>query len=168
MTQTPVRAREKELYIIQSLANLVAIVTVELFVKFRGRDRWVEAVRPARWLRIAEVIPLGLQLAFYLVISIGETISGDLSSAGQLVLAAVILLLCILAWLRPLEGGAALIAITASMIVVATTSVLEPSRPASSLLSPMINLVAAPQIISGVLFQSAGLLARRANAVHSV
>jgi hypothetical protein len=151
---------EKDLRMIQSLANLVAIVVVGLIVLLRGRDRRVGAVSSARWLRLAAVVPLLLQLGFFLMFAIGEMTSGDLSGAGHLVQAAVVALLGILAWMRPLEGGAALIVVAALMIIGYKTG-LDPSRPVASVLSPMITILAAPQLISGVLFFIAGILGRR-------
>jgi len=88
-------------------ANIVAIAVVGILVLRRGRDRRVESIKSARWLRIAGLVPLGLQVAISLVFGIGEMASGDLSGAAHLLQAAVITLLGVLAWMRPLEGGIA-------------------------------------------------------------
>jgi hypothetical protein len=85
--------------------------------------------------------------------------SGDLSGAGHLLQVAVTALLGILAWMRPLEGGAALF--TVGFIVGVVTSI---PLPESTVISPAIMIMAAPQIVSGALFFIAGMLARSATA----
>jgi hypothetical protein len=72
-------------------------------------------------------------------------------------------LLGILAWMRPLEGGVALLGGAALFIVSFIVGVVSSfPLPESSVISPAIMIMAAPQIVSGVLFFIAGMLARSA------
>ena len=145
------------------IANIVAIAAMGFLVWRRGRDRRAGSIRPARWLRIAGLIPLGLQVAFFLLFGIGEMAGGELGGAGHLVQAAVIALLGLLAWLRPIEGGAALVGIAVLFTVTFIAGVAASSAvPEPTAISPGLLILAAPQLISGVLFFIAGMLARRA------
>ena len=150
---------------ILTLANIAAIVAIGLLVVLRGRDRHVGSIHSARWLRIAGLIPLGLQVAILLLFGVGEMTGGDLSGAAHLAEVAAIALLAILAWMRPLEGGIALFVAGA---VYAASFVIQVVRfmplPRSSILSPAMLIQGAPQMLSGVLFFIAGMLARRATA----
>jgi len=148
---------------IRFLANIVAIATMGLLVLRRGRDQRAGSIRPAHWLRLAGLIPLGLQVAIFLLFGIGEMASGDLSGAGHLLQVAVTALLGMLAWMRPLEGGAALFGVAALFIVNSIVGVVTSMPlPESTAISPAIMIMAAPQIVSGALFFIAGMLARNA------
>jgi len=145
------------------LANIVAIAAVGFLVLRRGRDQRAGRSRSAHWLRIAGLIPLGLQVAIFLLFGIGEMASGELGGAGHLLQVAVTALLGILAWMRPIEGGAALFGGAAFFIVSFIVSMVTSiPLPESSVISPAIMIMAAPQIVSGVLFFFAGMLARSA------
>ncbi len=85
--------------------NIVAIVVMGFLVWHRGRDQRAGSIKAAHWLRIAGLIPLGLEVAILLFFGFGEMGSGDLSGVSHLLPAVPIVLLGILAWLRPLEGG---------------------------------------------------------------
>jgi hypothetical protein len=135
------------------LANIVAIAAVGFLVLRRGRDARAGSIRPAHWIRIAGLTPLGLQIAIFLLFGVGEMAAGDLSGAGHLLQVAVTALLGILAWMRPLEGGVAL------FIVGMVTSI---PFPESAVMSSGIMIMAAPQVVSGALFFIAGMLARGA------
>jgi hypothetical protein len=143
------------------LANIAAIAAVGFFVLCRGRDQHAGSIRSAHWLRIAGLIPLGLQVAIFLLFGVGEMAAGDLSGAGHLLQVAVAALLGILAWMRPLEGGVALFGGATLFLVGMVTSI---SFPESAVMSPAIVIIAAPQVVSGALFFIAGMLARRATA----
>lgn len=145
------------------LANIVAIAAVGFLVLRRGRDQRAGGIRSAHWLRIAGLIPLGLQVLIYLVFGIGEMTSGDLGGAGHLLQVAVTALLGMLAWMRPLEGGIALF-VCGALSVIGLIVALVPSGPLpeGAVLSPALMITAVPQIVSGVLFFIARLLARRA------
>ena len=96
-----------------------------------------------------------MQVAFLLLFGIGEMASGDLSGAGHLLPAAASALLALLAWLRPLEGGVALFiagVVTAIPVI------------ASGVISSAPFIMAAPQIVSGVLFLAAGMLGANSGA----
>jgi hypothetical protein len=142
--------------------NIVAIVIMGLLVWRRGRDQRVGSIKAAHWLRIAGLIPLGLEVAILLFFGFGEMGSGDLSGVSHLLPAVAIVLLGILAWLRPLEGGIALFAGGALFIIIFFAS-LAASTPGPSItgISSAIMILAVPQLVSGVLFFIAGLLSRR-------
>ena len=145
------------------LANIVAIAAVGFLVLRRGRDQRAGGIRSAHWLRIAGFIPLGLQVAVFLLFGIGEMMSGDLGGAGHLLQVAVTAPLGILAWMRPLEGGVALFGGGALFIVGFIISVVTSSAvPEYTVISPAIMIMAVPQTVSGALFFIAGILARRA------
>lgn len=149
---------------ILAFANIVAIAVMGFLVLRRGPDRHTASIRPARWLRGAGSIPLGLQVAIYLLFGIGEMLSGDLSGAGHLLPAAATTLLGILAWLRPLEGGIALLGGAALFIGVFIAGVASAIGPESAAISPALLITAAPQLVSGTLFFIAGMLSRRSIA----
>jgi len=147
---------------LQLIVNIVVIAVVASIVLRRGRDRRAGSVRAARWLRVAGLVPLGLQVAVFLVFGFGEMASGDLSGVAHLLPAAAIILLGVLAWLRPLEGGIALIAAGALVMMAFIAGVFASGpAPESAAMSPAIMIVAVPQLISGVLFCIAGMLTRR-------
>jgi hypothetical protein len=148
---------------ISLLANIAAIAVVGFLVLRWGRDRRAGSIQSAHWLRIAGLIPLGLQVAIFLLFGIGEMAGGDLSGAGHLLQVAVIVLLGILAWMRPLEGGVALFCGGALFVVDFIVGVVTSGPlPESGAVSPAILIMAAPQMVSGVLFFIAGMLARGA------
>jgi hypothetical protein len=148
------------------LANLVVIAVLGLLVLRRGRDRRVENVRAAHLLRIAALIPLGLQGAVFLLFGVAEMAGGDLSGAGHLVQLAVPVLLAILAWMRPLEGGIGML-VGGAVSAVPFVAALVAARPAAepTVMSPALVILAVPLMISGALFFIAGLLARRATTI---
>lgn len=140
------------------LTNLVAIVVTGLFVWRYGREQRVENIRPARRLRRAGLVPLGLQIAVLLLFGIGEIAAGDAGGAGHLVEALVVALLTAVTWLRPLEGG---IALLVSGILFAISVIVSAAPPQVAMIISALGILAAPQIISGALFSIAGLVARR-------
>jgi hypothetical protein len=135
------------------LANIVVIVVVGFFVWRRGGDWRVGSVGSARWLRIAALVPLALQAMVLVLFGIGEMASGDLSGAGHLLQIGVPALLAFLAWMRPLEGGAALFAVGTLLVISMVSPV---TRAESAVISPALMILAAPQIVSGALFFIAG------------
>ena len=141
--------------------NLVCIGVMGFLVWHRGCDQRVGSIRSAHWLRIAAFILLGLQVAIFLVFGIGEMASGGLGGVAHLLPAAAIVLLGILAWMRPLEGGVTLFTAAAIFLVSLLASI--PGRGFDAV-SPVIMITAVPQIVSGVLFFTAGMLARGKNA----
>ena len=143
------------------VTGIAVLVILSFLVWRRGRDRRVANVPAARWLRIAAVVPLALQAAVFVLFGIGEMAGGDLSGAGHLLQLAPTVLLAVLAWLRPLEGGLALLAmgiLEAATIVGAIAGAGEGAIP-----SPALLILAGPYLISGALFFLAGRLARRSS-----
>ena len=144
-------------------ANIVAIAAVGFLVWRRGRDQHAGSTRSAHWLRVAGLVPLGLQVAIFLLFGISEIASGDLGGAGHLLQAAATTLLGMLAWMRPLEGGIALLAGAALFIIRFIVGVVSSTPlPESAVMSPAIGIAAVPQIVAGALFFIAGLLTRSA------
>jgi hypothetical protein len=145
------------------IANIVAVAVVGFLVLRCGRDQRVGNIKAAHWLRIAGLIPLGLQVLIYLVFGIGEMASGELGGAMHLLEAIVIALLGMLAWMRPLEGGIALFVCgTFSAIGFIVALVASGPLPEGAVISSSVIITAVPQIVSGVLFFIAGMLARSA------
>jgi hypothetical protein len=146
------------------LFNILAIVVMGILVWRRGRDQRVGSITAAHWLRIAGLMPLGLEVAILLFFGFGEMGSGDLSGMSHLLPAVPIVLLGILAWLRPLEGGIALFAGGALFVIIFLTS-LAASTPGPGItgISSAMMIMAVPQLVSGGLFFIAGLLGKRAS-----
>jgi hypothetical protein len=141
------------------LINLAVVAGVGFLVWRLGRDRRVEGIPSARWLRIAALVFLAVPVAIELLFGVGEMLGGDLSGAVHLLGVAVTALLAILVWMRPLEGGVLLCAGAGTLTIILLTAVV---RAGGAVVSPAIWIQAAPQVISGVLFFIAGLLGQRA------
>ena len=129
---------------------LAVLITGLVGLRF-GRDRRGEGLGIVRGLKGAGLIPLGLQAGVLLLFGAGEMLSGDLSGAGHLIPLATTLLLASLAWVRPVEGGIAL-------LVVGAAGTQEYRGGAASLI--MVD----PQLVSGCLFLVAGALGWKAAA----
>ena len=136
--------------VVYALVNIIAIVVVGVVAVLRGRDQRVGRIGWVRGLLIVGLIPLGLQAVIFLLLGAAEIASGDLSGAGHLVSLAATVLLAVLAWKRPIEGGIALLIVGIAI---------------SAQLSDMI--MAAPQIVSGGLFLVGGIAAWRATTVEA-
>jgi hypothetical protein len=132
---------------VAAIVSIIAILAVGLVLVLRGPATYVGQSRTARWLAVVALVPLGLQVAVYLVFGIGEMASGDWSGAGHLVPAIATGVLGFLCWKRPLEGGVAL-------LLVGVITLLLTSGGAA------ILIVAAPMLLSGALFLASGLVAR--------
>jgi len=143
------------------LANIVTAIVVAFLVWRRGPDRRVGSVRSARLLRTAALVPLGLLAAVFLAFGLGEMTGGDPSGAGHLLSVAGIAVLGVLAWKRPLEAGAGLLA--AGVLFAVSVAVAVP-RGEGTAISPSVLILGAPQMLSGALFLIAGWLGRRAAA----
>jgi len=144
--------------------NIVAIVVLGFLVWRRGRDQRVGSIKAAHGLRIAGLIPLGLEVAILLFFGFGEMGSGDLSGISHLFPAIPIMLLGILAWLRPLDGGIALFA-GGTLFIIIFLAGLAASTPGPGItgISSAMMIMAVPQLVSGGLFFIAGLLGKRAS-----
>lgn len=132
---------------VAALVSIVAILALGLLLVLRGPATYVGKSRTARRLAIAALVPLGLQVAVYLIFGIGEMASGDWSGAGHLVPAIATGVLGFLCWKRPLEGGVVLLVVGVIILVVV-------SGGAAML------IMAAPMLLSGALFLASGLVAR--------
>ena len=133
------------------LANIVAIVIVGFFVIRHGRDPRVVTLRRAHGLRITALIPLGFQVAIFLLFAVGEMTAGDLSGAGHLLQVAVVAPLGMLAWMRPFEGGIALFVV--GIVIAISFLTIE-------VMIPALAILASPHLVSGVLFFLAGVDSR--------
>jgi len=142
--------------------NIVAIVVLGFLVWRRGRDQRVGSIKAAHGLRIAGLLPLGLEVAILLFFGFGEMGSGDLSGISHLFPAIPIMLLGILAWLRPLDGGIALFAGGALFIIIFLAGLAASTPgPGITAISSAMMILAVPQLVSGLLFFIAGLLSRQ-------
>ena len=129
------------------IIGVFAIVIVGFILLRKGRDQRVRNHLTARWLMVAGFILLGLQVGVFLLFGFGEMASGDFSGAGHLLPAVSTLLLALLAWRRPLEGGVALVLLgILSRVGVSGT--------------PALLILVAPPLVSGLLFLFAGWVAR--------
>jgi hypothetical protein len=127
------------------LVSILAILVVGFFVLRRGQDQIARQNRTARGLMAGGLIPLGLQVAIYLLFGIGEMASGDLSGAGHLLPAISSVLLGVLSWQQPQKGAALfLVGVVTAAGLQNTTATL---------------IMAAPQILSGLLFLIGGMIA---------
>ncbi len=129
------------------IIGVLAIAIVGFILTRKGRDQRVRNHQTARWLMIAGVIPLVLQVAVFLVFGIGEMASGDISGAGHLLPVVTNILLALLAWRRPVESGVALVLVgVLSGVTVRGT--------------PALLILVVPAIVSGLLFLIAEWVAR--------
>lgn len=87
------------------LIYLIAVVILGVIVLLRGQDKHLERKKTVNGLLLSGFIVLGLQALFYLIFAVGEMLGGDMSGAGHLVPVLALLLLGLLVWRRPLEGG---------------------------------------------------------------
>jgi hypothetical protein len=138
----------------QILVSLISIAVVGFIVLRSGRDTRVEGIAWVRGTMIAALIPLGLQAAVLALFGLGEMLSGDLSGAGHLLSLLTTVLTAFLAWTRPLEGGIALVV----MGLVAATGYRDLTS---------IGIMSAPQLVSGLLFLTAAVGARRSRHMNN-
>ncbi len=134
------------------VANIVAIAVMGFLVARHRRERAAASTGWAHGLRIAALVPLGVQMAVFIAFGIDALASGDINGVGHLLQTALVAALTLLVWRRPLEGGVAL------FIIGAVTS-LSLSQSAAPGFARMI--LTAPQTASGVLFFIAALLSQR-------
>ena len=128
--------------IVDAIAIMVlGVIAIRLRAQRVGLTGW------GRALSIAALIPLGLQSAVFLLFGAGEMLSGDMSGAGHLISLAAAVFLALLAWRSPLEGGVAL-------LLVGLVTLVQFSDGTA------ITIMAAPQLLSGVLFFVGGMLGR--------
>ena len=129
------------------IASIVLIVLVGAVTLRVGLDR---RAHDSGWCRASMgvgLIPLGVQIVVLGLFGFGEMASGDLSGSGHLISLTVSLLLGVLAWLRPIEGGLALLAVGAATYPLYYDATAR-------------WILAAPQLISGAILLLAGVAAR--------
>jgi hypothetical protein len=105
-------------------------------------------------LRWAALLVVGLAVAFWLFMGIGEMASGDLSGASHLVPAVLVAGVSFLAWKSPLVGGLVLVALG----VVASIFFFTPGRPG------ILAITGGPFLLGGLLFVAVAALTRPARA----
>ncbi len=149
------------------IANILAVAVIGVLVLSRGPDRSVANMRSARWLRITALFALGLPVAILLLFGIGEMAGGEVGGGMHLLELIIIAALGILAWMRPVAGGIALLICGALSAAGFTAFILSQPPPEGSAVSLSVVIVAVPQMISGALFLMAGLSGRRATTTHA-
>jgi len=112
-------------------------------------------MKKTKGLMIAALIFPGIPLAILLLFAIGETVGGDWSGLGHLVLAVPIALLMWLGWKRPLWGGIFLL-----VLGLILASIFANPMRGKDWLAPLLIII-APLILSGILFLSAARLEKR-------
>ncbi len=144
------------------LANLIAIVVLGILVLRQGPDPRIKVSPPAPAVRIVACIVLGIPLAIFLVFGIGEMVGGDLSGAMHLLQALFVILLGVLAWMRPFEGGVTLCLCGVAVAGLFLFDLMVAPSPEGSVLSPALIILALLPLLAGTLFLITGILARRA------
>lgn len=140
------------------LANLIAIVVLGILVLRRGSDPRIKSSTPARVLRIVACIILGIPLVVFLIFGIGEMVGGDLSGGMHLVEALV----GILAWKRPFEAGIILCLSSLALGGFFLINLLADHVREGPINFHSLLILVLPTLITGILFLSAGIMARRA------
>ncbi|MBM4424547.1 MAG: hypothetical protein FJ030_14360 [Chloroflexi bacterium] len=107
----------------------------------------------ARWTQGGAFTLLGLFVAFWTFMGVGEMIGGDLSGGAHLVPAAIVVALMLLAWKRPLLGGIFLgiIGLLASIYFLSLRSGLAG-----------VLLISGPVLIAGALIIAVSLMRAKA------
>lgn len=136
---------------------VVAGVLIVLVLR-RGGEGPANGVPGVRRLRLAALVPLALQGGVFALFGVGEMAGGDLSGAVHFLQLALVLLLGLLAWWRPVEGGAGLFLVG---LVTAASLAGADLRGAVGRVAPALIILALPCVLSGALFLAAGLRARR-------
>ncbi|MBN1920700.1 MAG: hypothetical protein JW892_05610 [Anaerolineae bacterium] len=143
------------------IANIAAIVVLFIIVLRRGPDLRIQTNRSAQRLRIAACVFLAIPLAIFLIFGIAEMVGGDINGVMHLVEALVVVLVGILAWKRPFEAGI-ILCLSSLALTGFFLSILLPN-PAHE--GPInfysLLIVVLPTLITGSLFLSAGIVARR-------
>lgn len=144
------------------LANLIAIVVLGILVLRRGSDPRIKSSTPARVLRIVACIILGIPLVVFLIFGIGEMVGGDLSGGMHLVEALIVVLVGILSWKRPFEAGIILCLSSLALGGFFLINLLADHVREGPINFHSLLILVLPTLITGILFLSAGIMARRA------
>ena len=132
------------------VVHALAVVVVALVAWRFGRDRRGKGISLVRWPKIVALIPLGLQVCIFTMANTGLIPPGYVGGARTLIPLAAAVLLAVLAWMRPVEGGVALLA-------VGVASLLEYHGDETA-----TTFMAYPELVSGCLFLVAGMAGWRA------
>lgn len=135
---------------------LLAVVVLAFFIARKPADVEVRRRPLPRGLEYAALAALGLGVAFWLMMGLGEMIGGDFSGVAHLPAALVAGLLMGLAWRRPWETGLALLALglTLGVYFFVVSNGFQDGFGAPLLL-------ALPNVFVGGLLTLAAWLARR-------
>jgi len=106
-------------------------------------------------LKIVALIPPGLATAILLLFAVGETVGGDWSGLGHLVLAVPIGILMWLGWKRPLWGGILLLLMGLLVSFLFSNVLRSPEWLATFL------IMVAPLLLSGLVLLGASGLERK-------
>lgn len=137
---------------IQVFVNLFSGLLLAALVWRKGRASLPSGSKAVRYLKRAGVLFLAAQVMVYALFGFGEILEGDWSGAGHLVQALIVTALAWLAWLRPREGGLALLAGVAAFVF---SFAFAGSLPEMSVLSASILIIALPQALAGLCFWQA-------------
>ncbi|MBU6359807.1 MAG: hypothetical protein KGS46_07265 [Chloroflexi bacterium] len=138
---------------IQVFVNLISGLLLAALAWRKGRVRLPCNSKAVRYFKIAGALLLGAQVAVYALFGFGEIVGGDWSGAGHLLQALIVTALAVLAWLRPREGGLALLIGAAAFVF--SFAIAAGSLPTMSVLSASIVIIAAPQALAGLCFWQA-------------
>ncbi|MCW1970256.1 MAG: hypothetical protein KIH69_019260 [Anaerolineae bacterium] len=137
---------------IQVVVNLFSGLLLAALVWRKGRACLPSGSKAVRYFKRAGVLFLAAQVAVYALFGFGEIFGGDWSGAGHLAQALITTALAVLAWLRPREGGLALLAGVAAFVF---SFFIAGSLPAMSVLFASIVIIALPQALAGLCFWQA-------------
>lgn len=113
----------------------------------------------AKQLKVAGLTLLLIPVAVLLILTIGETVGGDLSGLAHLVMLAPLVILAIFAWKKPSLGGKILVVIASLLWIIdlANAVLLRVVGREGMGIGPLIGtgmLIFVPLIISGLLFMA--------------
>jgi hypothetical protein len=114
----------------------------------------------AKQLKVAGLIPLLIPIALLLLFTIAETVGGDLSGLGHLIMLAPLVALAVFAWKKPDLGGKIIVVIGVLLTIIGLAPAVlfrVVSSEEGMGIGAMIGtglIVYVPIIISGLLFRA--------------
>ncbi len=129
--------------------DIVTVALLGLIVLRKGRDRFIGRSRLANWLMIVGLVALGLQGTINLIFVMGEVTNGGMGDATHLVSVAVTVILGVLVWRRPLEGGMGVLILGVLRLIV---------------YRPVMLMMNWPLALCGLFILVSAVLGRRATA----
>ena len=112
--------------------------------------------RPILWLKSAALVILTAFAALNLLFAVGEIASGDFSGAIHLLPVILVSILAYLAWKWPLLGGILTSFVGITFVIKFLLSLDQPLQQLFA-----IVLMCAPFLLSGILFLTVAVLARK-------